>query len=106
MLSEVFIRFSKIIEMEEVEQLIKGSKKTVIEKIKRYSYIEDNEVEVIGILIINECGLIKCECEEDGCYCGFAIIGDLNNQICIDRFEKHIVSIIDRISIVDRIRPM
>jgi len=106
MLSEVFVRFMRTLTIEDVEKLTKESKKVYVEKIRRYNYVENAVVEETGVLMIHNCGLIKCECTEIVCYCGFAIIADLLNQVCLDKFEKYIVSVIDRMNIVNRVRPM
>jgi len=106
MLSEVFVRFTRTLSIEDVEKLTLESKKVYVEKIRKYNYIENAVVEETGVLMIHNCGLIKCECTEIDCYCGFAIIADLLNQVCLDRFEKYIVSVIDRMNIINRVRPM
>jgi hypothetical protein len=106
MLSEVFVRFTRTLTIEDVKKLVKENKKVYVEKIRRYNYVENAVTEETGVLMIHECGLIKCECTEDSCYCGFAIVTDLLNQVCFDRFEKYIVSVIDRMNITNRVRPM
>jgi len=110
MLSELFIRFNMTLGREEIEKLLNESKEVIETMNKEFDPDVQKDVNVKTILMIHECGLIKCDCFEDDnydrCVCGFAIVADLFNQICLDRFDTYIARHLDSFRITTRVRPM
>jgi len=117
MLTEIFVRDNtyNFIPPKGIETLLRRLKPRVIvvnrnvfnnvedaiEEIKRLS---SGEPMHIDMLIIDECGLTKCECfsADQGCACGYAIVDDLLTQKCLDKYDIRVNMFVR----ATRIRPM
>jgi hypothetical protein len=112
MLTEVFVR-DNTIPPKGIENLIRRLRpRIVVVDYNVFSNIEDvvkeieklSNREYINILIIDECGLTKCECypETQSCSCGYAIVDDLMEQKCLDKYDIRVNTFVR----ATRIRPM
>jgi len=117
MLTEIFVRDRNIYKhysVKDIEKLITELKPQIVvveyntfsnseEAVKELEQMCSNGCRSIDILIIDGCGLTKCQCStERYCICGYAIVDDLLTQKCLDKYKIHVYEFVN----ATRIRPM